>query len=101
MVKNIRVSTEGSMHLAINGGSMVIYMKADLPQWGEVWFHNKAISKIFSYAKMADRYRITCDSEKDDAFIVHLPDKPDRFERVGMNLYVFKPPTSIKAENAG
>ena len=58
MVKNIRVSTEGSMHLAINGGSMVIYMKADLPQWGEVWFSNKATTTILSYAEMANRYRI-------------------------------------------
>ena len=49
---------------------------------------------------MADGYRITYDSEKEDAFIVHLPDKPVRFERIGMKLYIFKPPTTIKAENA-
>ena len=36
----------------------------------------------------------------EDAFIVHLPDKPVLFERIGMNLYVFKPPTSSKTENA-
>ena len=51
-------------------------MKADLPQWVEVWFNDKAITNIFSYAKMADRYMITYESEKEDAFIVHLPDKP-------------------------
>ena len=88
------------MHLATNGGSMVTNMKADLPQWGEVWFNEKAITNIFSYAEMADRYRITYDSEKEDAFIVHLPDKPVRFKRIGINLYVFKPTTTIKAENA-
>ena len=49
---------------------------------------------------MADRYGITYDSEEEDVFIVHLPDKPVRFERIGMNLYVFKPPTTVKAENA-
>ena len=52
---------------------------------------------------MADRYRITYGSEKEDAFIVHLLDKkPVRFERIGMNLYVFKPPssTTVKAKNA-
>ena len=68
--------TNGSMHLATNGGSMVNNMKADLPQWVEVWFNDKAITNIFSYAKMADRYMITYESEKEDAFIVHLPDKP-------------------------
>ena len=100
MVNNIRMSTNGSMHLATNGGSMVTNMKADLPEWGEVWFNEKAITNIFSYAEMADRYRITYDSEKEDAFIVHLPDKTVRFERIGMNLYVFKPTTRIRAENA-
>jgi hypothetical protein len=93
------MSTNGSMHLATNGGSMVTIMKADLPQWEEVWFNEKAITNIFSYAEMADRYRTTYDYEKDDAFIVHLPDKPVRFERIGMNLDVFETPTTIKAEN--
>ena len=76
MVKIIRKSDDGAMRLATNGGSMVITLKADLPQWGEVWFNDKAIPNIFSYVKMADRYRITYDSEREDAFIVHLPDKP-------------------------
>ena len=49
---------------------------------------------------MTDRYRIIYNSEKEDAFIVHLPDKLVRFERIWMNLYVFKPPTTIKAENS-
>jgi hypothetical protein len=57
MVENIRMSTNGSMHLATNGGSMVTNMKADLPKWEEVWFNEKAITNIFSYAEMADRYR--------------------------------------------
>ena len=36
---------------------------------------------------------------KEDAFIVHLPDKPVRFERIGINLYVFnKVPTSNNTE---
>ena len=32
MVKNIRVSTNGSMHLATNGGSIITYLKVALPQ---------------------------------------------------------------------
>lgn len=91
LVKNIRKSTTGSMHLATNGGTLVTNQKADLPQWGEVWFNDKAITNIFSYAEMADRYRITYDSDKDDAFVVHLPNKEVRFERIGINLYVYKP----------
>ena len=71
--------------------------KADLPQWGEVCFNELAITNIISYAEMADRYRITYDSGKEDAFIVHLSnDKDVRFTRLGNNLYVHKP--SIKKQ---
>ena len=92
MVRNIRPSGSGVMQLATNGGSLVTSQKADLPEWGEVWYNEKAITNIFSYAEMSDRYRITYDSNKADEFVVHLPNKDVRFTRMGMNLYVFKPP---------
>ncbi|KAI2501792.1 Reverse transcriptase (RNA-dependent DNA polymerase) [Fragilaria crotonensis] len=93
LVQNIRESNDGNMHLSTNGGVLVTNKKADLPQWGEVWFNESAITNIISYAEMADRYRITYDSGKEDAFVVHLSDdKTVRFARRGNNLYVFKPP---------
>jgi hypothetical protein len=92
MVENIRDSVDGTMHLVTNAGSLATTQKADLPQCGDVWFNDKAITNIFSYVEMADRYRITYDSEKEDAFIVHLPNKQVRFERIGNNLYGYKPP---------
>jgi hypothetical protein len=74
------MSTNGSMHLVTNCGSMVTKMKADLPQWGDAWFYEKPITNIFSsYAEMADKYRINYDSDREDAFIVHFPDKPVLF----------------------
>lgn len=97
LVENIRNSNEGDMHLSTNGGILVTNQKADLPQWGEVWFNESAITNIISYAEMADRYRIIYDSGKEDAFIVHLSnDKAVRFNRLHNNLYVFKP--SIKTQ---
>jgi hypothetical protein len=92
MVNNVRESVDGNMQLATNGGTLVTTQKADLPQWGVVWYNEKAITNIFSYAEMADKYRITYDSDKEDAFVVHMPDKTVRFERIGLNLYVYKPP---------
>ena len=93
LVQNIRKSNDGNMHLSTNGGVLVTSKKADLPQWGELWFNESAITNIISYAEMADRYRITYDSGKEDAFIVHLSDdKTVRFARRGNNLYVIKPP---------
>lgn len=93
LVQNIRKSNEGDMYLSTNGGVLVTTDKADLPEWGEVWFNEGAITNIFSYAEMADRYRITYDSSKEDAFVVHISDdKEVRFNRLGNNLYVYKPP---------
>ena len=92
LVQNIRKSNDGDMHLPTNGGVLVTKQKTDLPQWGEVWFNNHAITNIISYAEMADRYRNTYDSGKEDAFIVHLSDnKTVRFNRLGNNLYVYEP----------
>ena len=64
MVSNIRESDNGEMQLKTNGGTLVTTQKADLPQWGEVWYNENAITNIFSYAEMADKYRITYDSER-------------------------------------
>jgi hypothetical protein len=40
---------------------------------------------------MADKYRITYDSEKEDAFVIHLPNKTIQFERNENNLYIYRP----------
>jgi hypothetical protein len=63
----------------------------------------EAITNIFSYAKMADKYRIIyADSSNEDAFVVHISDtKQVRFTRLGNYLYVYKPPMKnnlIKAQ---
>ena len=99
LVHNVRESKTGNLHLYTNGGLLETKHKADLPQWGEVWFNENAITNIFSYAEMADKYQITYDSTADDAFIVHLPDKAVRFERLGNNLYVYKPPKSKSTQS--
>jgi hypothetical protein len=99
MVQNIRKS-EFVMELATNGGVLKIRQRADLPGWGEVWFHEKAITNILSYAEMVDKHRITYDSANEDAFVVHLSkDKTVRFTRFDNNLYVFKPSIGARVEH--
>jgi hypothetical protein len=71
MVTNIQKSNI-KMELSTNGKVLKIHHKADLPGWGEVWFHEKAITNILSYAEMADKYQITYDSGNEVAFVVHL-----------------------------
>jgi len=98
LVENIHESDE-TMMLTTNAGVITTNLKATIPSWGEAWFSPKAITNIFSYAKMADRYKITYDSEKEDAFLVHLPNKIVKFQRDFNGLYVFKPNIKTKVRD--
>ena len=72
LVTNIHETNE-SMMLTTNAGVLTTNLKANIPGWGEAWFSPRAITNIFSFAEMAQRYPITYDSAKEDAFIVMLP----------------------------
>jgi hypothetical protein len=71
MVTNIQ-QTDEELTLTTNAGVLQTNMKANVPGWGEVWFNLTAMMNIFSYAQMVNRYPVTYDSKKEDAFIVHL-----------------------------
>ena len=94
MVTNIREVDE-SLTLTTNAGVLTTNLKADIPGWGEAWFAPNSMTNIFSYAEMADRYRITYDNEHDDSFCVHLPHKKVKFTREN-GLYLYKPPNVPK-----
>ena len=94
LVSNIWTADTGDMLLSTNGGLLVTKNKADVPEWGEVWYNAKAITNIFSFAEMADSiYKITYNSANGDAFQVHMPQGRVviRFERHPNDLYVYKP----------
>jgi predicted ferric reductase len=65
--------------------------KCNIPQWGEAWSSPHVITNIFSYAEIADKYCVTLDSMKDNAFTVHLPDKLIQFEKQLNGPYVYMP----------
>ncbi len=76
-VNNIRESSQ-ALRMSGNRGMMRITQKADLPglfpshiEPAETWFSHKAITNLFSFKCLNDIYRITYDSKKDKAFIVH------------------------------
>jgi hypothetical protein len=49
---------------------------------------------------MADKHRITYDSDKEDTFLVHSDSGPIRFKRTPDGLYVYKPTAKFKNEVA-
>ena len=90
LVNSIRTS-KTTLSLATNAGVLKTREVATVPTYGEVWFNEKAITNIFSLAKMAEKYKVEFDSTKEDAFIVHMGDHKIKFKKTRNNLYVFVP----------
>ena len=63
-----------------------------------MWFHKDAIGNIFGFRDLVSKYRITYDSEKEDAFLVHMEHKTVKFTRTPEGLYQFTVPQSYKEE---
>jgi hypothetical protein len=89
LVKNIMKEPNGeSITLHCNAGTVVIDTIATLPGFGIVWFYAGGIANILSLGLVSDRYRVTLDTENEQAFFVHKPDGSTRkFKRMTCNLY--------------
>ena len=70
MVENIRESNV-TLELATNAGTIKSNQIADVPGFGTVWYDKNAIANIFGLSELKKKFRITFDSEKEDAFVVH------------------------------
>jgi hypothetical protein len=60
--------TENSMKVVSNGGSLTATMKGTCPRFGDVWYDPNAIANILSLSAVQEQYRVTYDSEEDNAF---------------------------------
>ena len=79
-------------HLAANAGNVSVLHEGTPPNFGAVPYHPPdAVTNITSLASLSDRHRVTFDSDKDNAFLVHTPEKIVRFERHESNLCSHKP----------
>lgn len=80
------------LRLITNSGGIESNKVAQLPLFGEVWCNEDAITNIFSFAEMADKYRITINNKDGkDKFVVHIPNgKNVPFQRYN-RLYIHKP----------
>ena len=81
-----------------NARSKESNQQATVPGFGNVWFHKDAIANIFGFGDLVNKYRITYDSEKEDAFLVHMEHKTVKFTRTPEGLYQFTVPQSYKEE---
>ena len=88
-------TVETPLQLITNGGTVYTDQKATVPGFGEVWYDRKSIANIFSFAELKDKHKITYDSSKEDAFIIHLPSKNLKFTRNKQGLYIYKPDNKV------
>ena len=69
-VKNIRES-ENTVLMSTNAGTKEMKMDGDIAGFGTAKYDPDQMANIFGFLHMVDQYRITYDSEKEDAFVVH------------------------------
>ena len=96
LVENIKNSSQ-TLAMATNAGVRISNQEATVPEFGKVWYDEEAIANIFGLADLIKKgHRITFDSNIENAFIVHLPDKIVKFEATPEGLYRFEVPESYK-----
>ena len=54
----------------------------EIPFLGTHWFNNKAITNIISLADITKKFRVTMDSQKEKALVVHMDKKTVKFEQM-------------------
>ena len=96
LVEKIRES-KNTLELHTNTGCKRNKMEADVPGYGMVWFNPDAIVNIFQFADLVDKHRITYDSVKEDAFLIHMPQKIVKFKRSPEGLDFHQVPKKYKA----
>ena len=87
LLTNIRRST-GKLLIHCNAGTATTDMIGDFKSYGTVWYHASGIANVLSLAKVKERFRVTFDSNKGNAFIVHKENGATRkFQQSKSGLY--------------
>jgi hypothetical protein len=64
-----------TLSLATNAGVKESNRKANVAGFGKVYYDEDTIANIFGFSALKKKHRITYDSNKEDAFLVHMDNK--------------------------
>jgi hypothetical protein len=78
-VEDIQTSSK-TLALGTNAGVTHSNQEATAPGFGTVCFDKDAIANIFGLSDLKKKCQITHDSEKEDAFLVHMENEIIKFE---------------------
>ena len=83
-ITNIRMSDRPTM-MQMNAGLKLLKLDGDLKGFGVAKYDPSHMANIMRFSHMADRYHVTYDNKKEDAFVVHDKEKDTtvRFRRDG------------------
>jgi hypothetical protein len=79
LVQDKRTSSK-TLSLATNAGVKQSNREANVPGFGKAYYDEDAIANIFGFSDLKKKHRITYDSDKEDAFIVHMDNERIKFE---------------------
>ncbi len=96
---NIRVS-QNPINMATNIGSKAITLEGDMPGLGVTPFDETHMTNILGLSKNAKEHRITYDSAKEDAFLMHTDNGIIKFEATPEGLYAYQPSAQFLKEVA-
>ena len=90
-LKNIRKSKK-TLHLITNGGTHTSTLVGDLGNFGSVWYTSESLANILSLAAVRRKCRVTMDTKKEVAMIVHRNDGTQmKFKEFRTGLYYHDP----------
>eukprot|EP00536_Pseudo-nitzschia_multiseries_P016220 jgi/Psemu1/45365/gm1.45365_g len=89
MIKDIHEALNGQhMNIHCNSGEARTNLMGTLPGFGPVWFYPKGIANVLSLALLvSDRFRVTMDTDVENAIFAHKDDCARKFIRSPWNLY--------------
>ena len=95
LLKNIRRIGQ-YMYIHCTAGVTRTNLVGELPGYGTVWFHPDGIANILSLARVKTKYRITFNSDENNEFVVHKPDRSTRnFKESSRGLYYHDTSTAV------
>ena len=89
------------LELHTNSGPIISNKTASFNKFGKVWYNKDSVANIFRFAEMRKLYRVTYNSETEDAFIVHTPERQVRFKPLKNGLISLHPKKETHNQTTG
>ena len=80
--------TKDMIQMNTNVGSRLIKKKGKVPGIkDDPWFDSNSKANVFSFARLSEQYKITCDTSKEQAFLVHTENGIIKIKKTKKGLY--------------